>query len=355
MRGQYKAYKSIEDNTGSIEDNQEIGSNSTEYKPLSLYTFIRLVALIIISITLLSLSVNMINHQPYEDNNNTNSTATLKSINDNNLINIALLGDSLIGVPWDRYDLKGKLTEQISGNVNLCSYGVGGSKIDDILKRVDSVLTECKPQYVILFWDSDCSDINESVMTSEQITELRNKYKDNVLEVCSRILKFGAGLAVAGPELLGEGQIMIGIPPRFYNKVCKIISVSLPLPSLLSLPLLPSFTIIITDYYHKTGMLEAYKKMNQEVASSISAPYIDVREAFLDATKYWPLGLGLVTRDGILTNTININTSLTLTLIKVNILMIEELKSLLICLVTKLMIGQTLIIKRREVRGQQLC
>jgi len=59
-------------------------------------------------------------------------------------------------------------------------------------------------------------------------------------------------------------------------------------------------------------MLEAYKKMNQDVASSISAPYIDVRQVFLDATKYWPLGLGLVTYDGIHSSTININTNLTI-------------------------------------------
>ena len=103
-------------------------------------------------------------------------------------------------------------------------------------------------------------------------------------------------------------------------------------------------------------MLEAYKKINQDVASSFSVPYIDVRQVFLDATKYNPLGLGLLTKDGILT-TININNLLILirTLHKVSILTIEELKSLLICLVNKLMIGLAFMRRRKETSGQQWC
>ena len=47
-------------------------------------------------------------------------------------------------------------------------------------------------------------------------------------------------------------------------------------------------------------MLEDYRKMNQDVAASLSSPYIDVRQAFLNAVKYWPFGFGVITRDGII-------------------------------------------------------
>ena len=45
-------------------------------------------------------------------------------------------------------------------------------------------------------------------------------------------------------------------------------------------------------------MLEAYKKINQDVAQLFSSPYIDMRQAFLNAITYWPYYSGMVTADG---------------------------------------------------------
>ena len=48
-------------------------------------------------------------------------------------------------------------SEKISSNVKYVPiYGCGCSKIDQILVLVGAALKEC--QYVILFWDSDCTD-----------------------------------------------------------------------------------------------------------------------------------------------------------------------------------------------------
>jgi len=221
MNGQYKSVVT----TDIMDDNNnDIETNTQQHKIVLTFSCKRLVLLLLFFISTILLSIKIINHDRYdhfEDNSYTNSTASLKSISNSGKINIALLGDSLIAVPWGEYGLKDKITEQISSNVNLCSYGRGGSKIEQILKRVDTALKECQPQYVILFWDSDCSDIDESTMTPDEVTELRDQYKANVLEVCSRIIKFESvsGLAVGGPVLLGEGPITVLLPPRMLNKV----------------------------------------------------------------------------------------------------------------------------------------
>jgi hypothetical protein len=60
----------------------------------------------------------------------------------------------------------------------------------EILDRVDNVLNESHPQFVILFWDSDCSDVDEYILDATQINELRESYRKNLIEVCTRIHKY---------------------------------------------------------------------------------------------------------------------------------------------------------------------
>ena len=70
-------------------------------------------------------------------------------------------------------------------------------------------------------------------------------------------------MAVAGPELLGEG----------------------PIGS--------------TTYFSKRDMLDAYRNMTRQVAADHDVPYIDMRQAFLDAIpKWWVFGAGWITDDG---------------------------------------------------------
>ena len=149
---------------------------------------------------------------------------------------------------------------------------MNGDTISAILNRVDSVLAEIQPQAVILFWDSDCSDIDEEHLNPKEKQALRETYRSNLLAVSSKILAQGSLLAIAGPELLGEGPKMLD--SYWYQHRHG-------------------------TYLSKTAMLNDYRVINEEVALQLkSVPYIDIRKAFLDAIPEWSYNSGCVTLDG---------------------------------------------------------
>lgn len=272
---QYKSFSPIDDGIKHLDDYDydydiekvpsdiEVIHNQHKFMSMPL---IRLMSLIVISIVFLIISMIGINYYK-------SSSIKISNNSKNSNISIVLLGDSLINVPFRRWKLQNKIDEQLDREVNLYNYGINGNRIISILDRVDNVLNESSPQYVILFWDTDCSDTDESTMDAEQIMELRDNYRKNLIEVCTRIKNTGSLLAISSPGLLGEGWI--GLPQRFAKK---------------------------------TEMLDAYKKINQEVAQLFSSPFIDVRQEFLNAVKYWPYYSGMVTSDGTITFLLNITT-----------------------------------------------
>ena len=75
------------------------------------------------------------------------------------------------------------------------------------MKRTDSVLAITQPKAVVLFWDSDCSNYDESIMSPSERDVWRAAYRANLVTVCNKILAAGSLLAIMGPELLGEGQL----------------------------------------------------------------------------------------------------------------------------------------------------
>ena len=182
-----------------------------------------------------------------------------------------MLGDSLINVPWGNYNLRDKIESQLDRPVNLYNYGVNGDTIGRILDRTDGMLATVRPQAVILFWDSDVSDINERILHPDQITALRENYKSALRTVCSKILATGSLLVIVGPELLGEGPVILNDKSAF-----------------------------IDVYASKEEMLNDYREMNEEIAQEFNVPYIDIRKAFLDvlATTTWPYNNGCITQDG---------------------------------------------------------
>jgi len=130
---------------------------------------------------------------------------------------IVLLGDSLIYKPCTQHNLIGLLTAGLpNGSYTFSNQGRNGCTVSCILDYVTPVLQQYKPAGVILYWDSDVSNINESTMSNEAITELRANYSDDVFRLCREILSTGALLALAGPGVLGEAAI--GLPDRFFNK-----------------------------------------------------------------------------------------------------------------------------------------
>lgn len=180
--------------------------------------------------------------------------------------NVVLIGDSLIGRASRDYGLLEKIQANLQGkDVSLYGYGPNGAMIADIKNYLDQVLEDLKPDAVILFWDSDCSDVEEKDMTAEQIVHLRGNYTANLIHVVKTIKRSGAFFAaLAGPEILGEG--IVGKPSKWYAK---------------------------------TPMLNDYREINKDVARAENVEYVDVRQAFLDKIPaVWVINSGLLTKDG---------------------------------------------------------
>ena len=72
-------------------------------------------------------------------------------------------------------------------NLTIINKAISGSVIKKILDRLDNDLTSVNPDAVLLLWDSDVSDIDESVMSSEQITQTRNQFNDDLNSVITKV------------------------------------------------------------------------------------------------------------------------------------------------------------------------
>ena len=120
---------------------------------------------------------------------------------------LVLLGDSLMSYPYRDFALAEKIQSKLITNETLLilNGGVGGDTIEDILRRTRSTLGlyNVQPQdFVLLFWDSDCSDIDEYSMSPEEKAELRAAYMLHVQQTIDIIREFTMYVSIAGPELL---------------------------------------------------------------------------------------------------------------------------------------------------------
>lgn len=174
------------------------------------------------------------------------------SIENELAVNVALIGDSLISRAYRDFDLTGKVEALLPDyKLTFSNYAFSGARILDVkTSQIDQAL-ETNPDIVLLFWDSDCSDVNERNMTLLQTHELRKSYTSNLEYVIKAVLNTGAYIAVGGPEVLGEGPIK---PRRFWGK---------------------------------NPMLDDYRQINIDVTNSLKVYYMDIRQAFLDIIPFW--------------------------------------------------------------------
>lgn len=193
---------------------------------------------------------------------------------------IVLLGDSLINKPFSEHNLSTIMASLINlpggplaRSLALINSGNNGEEVASTAARVDSVLAAYNPDAVIQFWDSDCSNVDESTMTPAQVASLRANFSTHEAFVIAAVQRHGALFAVAGPELLGEGPFGLPHEGRFFQ----------------------------ANGQNKTAMLDAYRVLVEAAARAAGAPYIDMRAAFMDALPPWtPLSWwrGVVTEDG---------------------------------------------------------
>lgn len=182
---------------------------------------------------------------------------------------ITFLGDSLINIPKDSYDLFGRLQRHFKTiNLNITDHTIGGNLISHMRKTVHKDVPPHSADMVILFWDSDISDLFESQLTSEEIQLKRQTYFNDIIYVINAVKEAGVPyIAIAGPTVLGGGLCCDSILP-----------------------------VIIRN---KREMLKDYLQMNQEAAKSLNIPYINIHQLFTNAIPfYWFLATSRVTYDG---------------------------------------------------------
>lgn len=121
---------------------------------------------------------------------------------------VALFGDSLISRPFLNLDLEGKIKSYLPQlQLEITSVASNGCKIADMRGRLgDLIDTDIKPDAVILYWDSDVSDVDESKMTSDLVDELRLKYTEDLSFILGELVTNITYVAVAGPGILGKSN-----------------------------------------------------------------------------------------------------------------------------------------------------
>lgn len=146
--------------------------------------------------------------------------------------------------------------------IEVVDAGVNGNRIADIRERLERDVLALHPGAVVLYWDSDVSDVDESGMTPDEVRTLRAAYERDLRAVASRLLISGAYVVMSGPTLIGE-------QPRRRNQ--------------------------------KDRQLDAYRAINRRIASSLKIDYIDTRRAFFagrPAGTPADVARGLLTEDG---------------------------------------------------------
>ena len=107
---------------------------------------------------------------------------------------------------------------------------------------------------VMLLWDSDVSDVDEASMSPQQINSLRDYYRSNITFVVESLRQQQPDLyiSMSGPVLLGEGQghFLSPVSPEKFDQ--------------------------------KQSQLDAYVRMNIEMATWLEIPYLNLREAYYE-------------------------------------------------------------------------
>jgi lysophospholipase L1-like esterase len=180
---------------------------------------------------------------------------------------IVFVGDSLVHRSAQDHGLLRQIREDLvrghpSRTFEIVEAGVNGDRIADIRGRLQRDVLDLRPHAVVLYWDSDVSDVDEHSMARDEVLKVRAAYEADLRAVVGRLVASGAHVLMSGPTLIGER-------PRRRNE--------------------------------KDGQLDAYRRINRRVASSLKIEYLDTRRAFFAMR---PAGAppdvdrGLLTEDG---------------------------------------------------------
>jgi lysophospholipase L1-like esterase len=177
------------------------------------------------------------------------------------------VGDSLVSRSAEEHGLLERVRGQIAHafptrTFEVVNAGVSGDRIVDIRNRLQRDVVALHPDVVVLYWDSDVSDVDERKLSSEEVSRLRRAYERDLGQVLGGLLAAGAQVLVAGPTVIGER-------PHGHNP--------------------------------KDGQLDAYAEINRSLASDLHALYVPTRHAALRWLRHHPVAKGskgTLTEDG---------------------------------------------------------
>jgi hypothetical protein len=151
------------------------------------------------------LSFNRKDIVPYMSTRNS-TQYQLTDDNNGTRFQVTLFGDSLINRPFLNLDLDGKIRSYLPQfELDITNIASSGCKISDMRNKLADVIdTEPKLDAVILYWDSDVSDVDESKMTLSEVDDLRLKYRTDLSYILSELARNITYVAVAGPGILGQ-------------------------------------------------------------------------------------------------------------------------------------------------------
>ena len=131
-------------------------------------------------------------------------------------IKIALMGDSLMNQAYFNFNLVDQIINELkninsrpSYNISFQCFASGGSAIINIRDNQLWPTIRYQPNGTILFWDTDCSGVDETKMTPEEVDSLRSAFRTNVEVVTQTVMNHtGSVMALAGPGVLGDDQVV---------------------------------------------------------------------------------------------------------------------------------------------------
>ena len=123
---------------------------------------------------------------------------------------VFLFGDSLINKPFMNLDLEGKMKTYLPQfSLDITNVASNGCKISNMRDRLEHIIeADPKPDAVLLYWDSDVSDVDESRMSSDEVNDLRSKYRSDLSYLLSELTSNITYVALAGPGILGIEEIL---------------------------------------------------------------------------------------------------------------------------------------------------
>ena len=95
---------------------------------------------------------------------------------------VVLLGDSLMDRPFRQQNLSSKIAALLdtAEPFIFIDSGNSGEEIASIASRTASVMATYNPWGTIVFWDSDCSNVNETLLSPAAVAALRANYTRNL-------------------------------------------------------------------------------------------------------------------------------------------------------------------------------